>query len=64
MSNKDSKKLLVRIACLVLAGLMVAGVATTAIFMIIAEIEKNKDHNHLAAYEQAELPKYDEGWTV
>ena len=61
MANKDSKKFWVRIACFVLAGLMIVGVATTAIFMIVEGL--NHDHKHIAAYEQIEQPKYDEGWT-
>ena len=73
MSNKASSKLWVRIACIILAGLMVVGVATTAIFMIFDAIKhatENDDHddheghNHAAAYEQIALPEYDALWRV
>lgn len=69
MSNKDSKKFWVRLSCLILAGIMVVGVATTAIFMIVEGLgnhdhDDHDGHDHGAAYDQIALPEYDKGWTV
>lgn len=65
MANKRSNKFWVRLTCLILVGLMVLGVATTAIFFIVnlltPEDDDHKDHNHSA---EAELPNYDELWTL
>ena len=63
MSNKNSSKFWVRLSCLILAALMIAGVATTAVFMILDAIEEDK-HNHTRAYTQIALPEYDEKWSV
>ena len=71
MSNKLTSKLWVRIVCIFLAGLMVIGVATTAIFMILDAIEHSNEHDdhddhdghdHGAAYDQIALPEYDTLW--
>lgn len=66
MSNKNTNNMWVRLTCLILAGIMVLGVATTAIFLIVnilgADGKDKKDT--LSVSYQAELPKYDERWTV
>ena len=66
MSNKNTKNLWVRLTCLSLAGIMVLGVATTAIFLIVnilgADGKDKKDS--LSVSYQAEFPVYDERWTV
>ena len=63
MSNKGTNNLWVRITCFILAGLMVIGVATTAIFLIV-NLFNHQSSSSFAIEEQAELPSYDEEWTV
>ncbi len=65
MNNKDPKKFWVRIACFVLAGLMVLGVATTAIFLIVDLVSSQNDKKKsLSIEEQVNLPNYEERWTI
>ena len=71
MSKSTNSKLWVRIVCIILAALMVIGVATTAIFIIvdfiqtaIAESEKNANKKSANAVEVIALPEYDTDWTV
>ncbi len=63
MANKGTNNLWVRITCIILAGLMVVGVATTAIFLIV-NLFNYKSSSSFVIEEQAELPSYDEDWTV
>ena len=71
MSNSTTNKLWVRIVCIILAALMIIGVATTAIFIIvdfiqaaIEENEKNANKKSVDAVEVIALPEYDANWTV
>ena len=64
MSKYGKNKMLIRVISIVLAGLMVIGVGTTAIFVIINLFGNDGKKDSAKICETFEIATVDDGWTV